>query len=124
MNKLTQINLYDGGEYKGFGPLGLESGSANADVVFQNFISSAIGIISLVAVIWFVFIILIGGISYMNAGPDQKTTEGARKRITNGLVGLIITIFGIFIVRLAGEIFNIPNILQVPSLLNNIQIKP
>lgn len=119
MNKLAQINLAPNGGYKGFGPLGLEHGQVAEDV-FQNFISSAIGLISVIAIIWFIIIIVTSGISYMSAGADQKATEAARKRITNGLIGLLITIFGIFIVNFAGQIFNIPGLLNVRTLIFNI----
>lgn len=120
----SKIDLYDTSQtnLKGFGPLGLEQGQDGA-LVFSTFISSAIGLISIIAIIWFVIIIITGGIAYMNAGPDQKATEGARKKITNGLIGLLITIFGIFIINLVGQIFNIPNILNIVNLLTTIQIK-
>jgi hypothetical protein len=126
MNKITaDIELYEGDGFKGFGPLGLENSSLGfaPAQIFQNFISSAIGLISIIAVIWFVIIIITSGISYMGAGSDQKATEAARKRITNGLIGLLITIFGIFIINLVGQIFNIDGILQLPNLLDRIQIK-
>ena len=124
MMKLAQgapIDLFDTSSngYTGFGPLGLEQGQ-EADATFQSFISTAIGLISIIAVIWFVFIIITSGISYMNAGADQKATEAARKRITNGLVGLLITIFGIFLIVIFGEIFNITGILNIPFLLEMI----
>lgn len=117
--KLAQINLYDGTNLKGFGPLGLEQGQMG-DVVFTTFISSAIGIISVIAIIWFIIIIVTSGISYMSAGSDQKATEAARKRITNGLIGLLITIFGIFLIRLVGQIFNLPDILNITGLISRI----
>ena len=122
MIKIADINLYDVDQYKGFGALGLE-GSNSADSVFTTFISSAIGLISIIAIIWFVIIIVTSGISYMSAGADQKSAESARKRISNGLIGLLITIFGIFILRIAGQIFNIPDILNIGNLMNKLEIK-
>lgn len=124
IKKLAQnsIDLYDSGGYKGFGPLGLESGTP-ADSVFTSFISSSIGLISIIAIIWFIIIVITGGIAYMGAGADSKVAEGARKKISNGLVGLLITIFGIFIIRLAGQIFNIPDILNIVSLLSKLKIQ-
>lgn len=123
MDKLAQapIELYDKsqGSLKGFGPLGLEQGQ-DGTTVFQTFISSAIGVISVIAIIWFVFIIVSSGISYMSAGADQKATEAARKRITNGLIGLLITIFGIFIINIVGQIFNLDTLLNIPALLYSI----
>lgn len=122
MTKIAQINLYDGNGFVGFGPLGLEQGQV-AENVFQTFISSAIGLISIIAIIWFVIIIVTSGISYMGAGADQKATEAAKKRITNGLIGLLITIFGIFIINFAGQIFNVPNLLNIPDMFSKILIK-
>lgn len=122
-NKLADIKFAPDGGFKGFGPLGLEENALTYDATFQNFISSVIGIISIIAIIWFVIIVITSGISYMSAGSDQKATEAARKKITNGLVGLLITIFGIFIIRLAGQLLNIPNILSIPALLDTIKIK-
>jgi hypothetical protein len=125
MTKLTDIQLYDSaGGYKGFGTLGLETGNSNdGSTIFGGFISSMIGVISVIAIIWFVFIVISSGISYMGAGADTKAAEAARKRISTGLVGLLITIFGIFIIRFAGQIFNIPDILNIPNLINQITIK-
>lgn len=122
MTKIAQINLYDGNGFVGFGPLGLEQGQV-AENVFQTFISSAIGLISIIAIIWFVIIIVTSGISYMGAGADQKATEAAKKRITNGLIGLLITIFGIFIINFAGQVFNVPNLLNIPDMFSKILIK-
>lgn len=126
IKKIAQnsIDLYNGGGYKGFGPLGLETTTAkDAPDTFSTLVSTSIGFISIIAIIWFVFIIISSGIAYMSAGADTKATEGARKRITNGLIGLLITIFGIFIINLVGQIFNIPNILNLSSLLNLIKIQ-
>ncbi len=125
MKQLAQIKLYDNESgYSGFGPLGLKGDldATMSSYIFQNFISSLIGIISIISIIWFVIILITSGISYMNAGSDQKATEAARKRITNGLIGLLITIFGIFVVRLAGQIFNLPDILNLNKLIESIKI--
>jgi len=125
MMKIAQIDLFSGEGYEGFGTLGLEGSvqDSQAATIFQNFISSTIGLIGIVAIIWFIIIIVTSGISYMSAGADQKATEAARKKTTNGLIGLLITIFGIFIINLIGQIFNIPSILQIPALIEKTYIK-
>lgn len=123
MNKLAQINFHDGSGYTGFGQLGLENPTGTPDVIFQRLISSTIGILSLVAIIWFVFIIITGGISYMSAGADAKATEAARKRISNGLIGLVITIFGIFIVVFVAEILGLNSLLNIPFLIESTRIR-
>lgn len=122
MKNLTQINFAPPGGFKGFGKLGLDSGaSANtADVVFQNFISSVIGLMSIIGIIWFVFLLISGAIGYMSAGNDKASLEAAKKKIVNGLIGLFLVIFGIFILKLFGYIFGIQDILNLPSMINKI----
>lgn len=123
MNKLLAVDtpLAPNGGFKGFGPLGLESGGAtNADITFTNFLSTTIGVITIVAIIWFVFIVITGAISYMSAGGDKGAIEGARKKIVNGLIGLVVVITGLFVVNLVGYLLGIPNILNIQDLLSII----
>ena len=119
MNKLTQIDLFEDDGFSGFGKLGLETESAfNADLVFTQFISSAIGLITIVAIIWFVFTLLTGAMGFISSGGDKTAIEGARKKITNGLIGLVVVILGIFLIKFAGYILGIPDILNFTSMFS------
>lgn len=123
MTKLiAQVNLAPDGGYRGFGPLGLEGNSSatTADVTFATFISSVIGVISIVAIIWFTFVLLTGGISYLSAGADKGAVESARKRIANGLIGLLITLFGLVLLNLIGYLIGIPSILNISDFINTV----
>ena len=125
MTKIAlDLKLYPDGGFVGFGPLGLEGKSAQTDagLVFQSFISSAIGIVSIIAIIWFIFILLMGSVSLMTSGGDKATAENAKKKISNGLIGLLLTIFGIFILSFIGQLFGIKNILVIPALLETLGI--
>lgn len=124
MNKLTQINLFEGEGFRGFGPLGLEGKSAQNDapLIFQSVISSTIGLLSIIAIIWFIIILLTGSLSLIASGGDKATAENAKKRISNGLIGLLLTIFGIFIISFIGYMFGIKNILVIPALLQLLGI--
>jgi len=121
MKYLAQINLYDGGGFKGFGKLGLENELAtNADLVFGNFISSVIGLITIIAIVWFIFIFITGAVGIITSGGDKNSIESAKKKITSGIIGLVVTIFGIFIIKLIGYILGLPNILNFVSLFSLI----
>lgn len=118
MNKLA-LDLFPAGGFKGFGPLGLENTSAfNADVTFTTFISSAIGLVTIIAIIWFVFLVTTGSFAFMTAGGDKQSLETARKKIMSGLIGLMVCIFGIFIIRFIGYLIGIPDILNFVSLFS------
>ena len=110
------------GQLKGFGPLGTPKDSGIN--TFANFISSAIGLMTIIAIIWFVFTFFIGAIGIISAGGDKNALEGARKKITTGLIGLVVVIAAIFIIQLIGTLLGIGNILGLSQLFEQIQIKP
>lgn len=102
----TLAATFDFGTFKGFGPLGNPQGTGiNA---FNTFISTAIGLMTIIAFIWFTFILIMGAIGIMSAGGDKAAIENARKKITNGIIGVVIVISSIFILSLIGTIFGIP----------------
>lgn len=106
MMKLTQINLYDNGGLKGYGPLGLEQGQDGVST-FATFISSSIGLISLVGIIWFVFIFIFGALGIITSGGDKNSMENAKKKISSGLIGVVVILLGLLIIRFFGTIFGI-----------------
>ncbi|MBU0572658.1 hypothetical protein KKH23_03015 [Patescibacteria group bacterium] len=120
MNKLADINLAPEGGFKGFGALGLEEGQS-APAVFTKFISSVIGLMTIIAIIWFVLLMIMGAIGIISSGGDKAALESAKKRITTGILGFVVVIAAIFIVQLIGKLIGIPNILDLPVLLEGIQ---
>ena len=115
------LNFAPQGGFKGFGPLGLEDQLAtNADIVFTKFINSTIGLISIIAIIWFVILVITGSFGFMTAGGDKQALESAKKKLANGLTGLLVTIFGIFIIRFIGYLIGIPDILNFVSLFGQL----
>jgi len=56
----------------------------------------------------------------MTAGDNKGSVEEARKRITMGLVGLIVVIVGIFLIDLLGNIFGF-RILEPGNQLQNLK---
>ena len=125
MSKLaTQLNLYDNNGYTGFGQLGLENKTASdAPILFSTFISSTIGTISIVGVIWFIFNFISGTIGIITAGSDKNALEGAKKKITNGFIGLALTFFALLIINLFAYIAGIGDILDSQTLFGKLIIQ-
>lgn len=118
MNYLAQQDLQFG-DLTGFGPLGENQGEGSINT-FSSFVSSAIGLMTVVAIIWFVFVFFIGAIGIITAGGDKQALESARKKILSGIIGLVVVIAAIFIVKLIGFLIGIPNILNIGELFNQI----
>ena len=117
--RLSQTDI--GEPLRGIGPLGLEGASTvQAPSIFNKFISGIIGIMTVIAIIWFVFLLIGGAYGFMTAGGDKAQLETARKRIFTGIVGFVLVIAAVFIVDLIGKLIGIDNILNPAELLNQI----
>lgn len=117
MNKLAQIKLSPDEGFTGFGPLG--KGGEEAISTFTKFLSGTIGLMTIIAIIWFVFVLIAGAIGIISSGGDKAALETARKRITTGLVGLTVVIAALFIIDLIGFIIGI-DILNIEYLFGLI----
>ena len=118
MKKLTQIKLSPDEGFTGFGPLG-ESGEG-AIGTFTKFISSTIGLLTIIAIIWFAFVLITGAIGIITSGGDKTAFENARKKISTGLIGLVVVIAAVFIIDLIGGIIGLPDILDLQVLFDRI----
>lgn len=115
------IPLSPEGGFKGWGFLGLEkSGPDAAPQVFNKFISGVIGIMTIIAAIWFTFILITGAISMISSGGDKVSLENARKKIANGLIGLVVVIASIFLIRLVGKILGFDIILNPANFIQQL----
>lgn len=105
-------------EAPNIGPLGDVGESAErAGDLFNQIIASSVGLITLIAAIWFVFLIITGAYGIMSAGGDKTSIEGARTKITNGIIGFVVVIAGIFIVELIGSLLGYDLILNPAQLI-------
>ena len=107
--------------FGGFGKLGLEGGSAeNAPSIFNSFISGVIGVLTIVAGLWFIFVFITGAISMISSGGDKGALESARKKIFNALIGLAVVVASIFVVELVGKLLGIDLILNPAEFVQKI----
>lgn len=108
---LADINIAPINGYKGIGPLGLNSPGLmepSAGVTILNRVLTAtIGVMTIVAIIWFTFTLITGAIGIMSSGGDKGALENNKKKITNALIGLLIVITSVFIVDLIGFLIGI-----------------
>jgi hypothetical protein len=117
MNYLADISIAPSGGFHGIGPLGNPQG--NGVSALSNFISVVIGILTIIAFIWFTFILVSGAISIISSGGDKQALETAKKKITNGIIGLVLVITAVFIIDIIGNIFGI-NFLNILQLFKNV----
>jgi uncharacterized membrane protein len=109
------------GNLEGLGTLGLENADpSEGPGILNRILSTVIGVMTMVAAIWFLILIITGAYAWMNAGGDKAAIENARNKIINGLIGFTIVIAAIFILDLVGELIGLPFILDPAEFIGNV----
>lgn len=79
---------------------------------FQKLIPSVIGMLFVVGVILFIFMLIIGGLQWITSGGDKAAVESARSKIGSALVGVVV-LFSVFAFVKLIELFFGVNILTI-----------
>lgn len=116
MNKLAQIPA---GELRGLGPLGLKDDptGTSAGIRFSSFITTLIGVMTVIAIIWFIIQFMIGAVGILGSSGDKGKMAEARGKITSAVIGLVVVVAGVFFIGLVGEVLGLPSILNLPGYI-------
>ena len=123
MNSLTNKLLAI--EYKLSGPGLKTSGGVNSITDFESIISTIIGFLTVVGVIFFVIQIILSGFALISSKGDPKQFQAAQSKLIHNLIGLLIVViaFGVtaFLTSLLGitDIFNLKNSIKTVNTVNN-----
>lgn len=74
------------------------------NVGLSNFLTNVISIIFLISGIAFLFMMIIGGFQWIVSGGDKGKVEGAQKRITNAVVGIVVLSLVFLAAKFVGDI--------------------
>ena len=79
---------------------------------FQDLVPRMVGLAFLVGVLIFFFIMITGAIQWITSGGDKAAVEGARGKITNAIVGVVILLSLFALLKIIEDFFGI-NILAL-----------
>ena len=118
---IAQTSSPLGEPLEGIGQLGLENQDpGSAPEIFNRIISTAIGIMTIIAFVWFLFKLFIGALGIISAGSDKTALENARNNIVMGIIGVVVVVSAIFIADLIGNILGIENLLNPGKLIEDV----
>jgi uncharacterized membrane protein YphA (DoxX/SURF4 family) len=120
--KLAVTSTNIGEPVTGIGNLGLEPGTDTGVSTLTSLISTLIGLLTVIAALYFMFMLVTGAIGIISSGGDKGAYEDARKKITFGVIGLVVVISAIFIMRLVATFLGIPNILNLGEMIDAIRL--
>jgi len=79
---------------------------------FSGFLPSLIGLVLVAGSIIFFGVFVMGAIQWITSGGDKQALEGARAKITNGLIGVVLLFISFAVMKLIENFFGI-NILTI-----------
>ena len=106
----------------GIGPLGTPSASAGSIFIqVATLISVVITAFSIIAGLWFLWQIIMGGYAYITSGGDKEKLHIAQQKLTQALLGLLIVLGATFAVTLISYVLGI-DLLNVSGLLELLSL--
>lgn len=100
--------------------VGVLSTPGNELNILEKFISGAIGILTIVAVIYFTLSFIFAGYTFISANGDEKKIEQAKNQLTQSILGIVIVVTAVLLTNLLGKILGINNVLKINYLFTNI----
>ena len=113
MNKVfaqQPLGTIGGGNKGELGPFAGKSLSNPVDTI-TNYVSSIIGMMTMIASIWFLFMILYSGYEWISAGGDAKKIASARDRITHAFIGMVIVVGSWSLLAVVGQFFGFDSLI-------------
>lgn len=93
---------------------------ASAVTALEGIISKIIGVLTIVATIYFVIQIILAGYSIISTGGDPKDLESAKKRLTFGVIGLAIVVIAYGLGALITGLLGINNVFDLKTIFKPI----
>lgn len=86
----------------------------------ESIVSNTIGVLTVVAVIFFVLQIIFAGYAFISSQGDEKKLEVAKDRLTNNVLGLFIVVVAVGLSALIAKLVGLPDILDLNKTFNNM----
>ncbi|HOG37658.1 MAG TPA: hypothetical protein PKZ92_01775 [Candidatus Woesebacteria bacterium] len=102
--------------YKLEGP-GLKPDLSNPAKPLEGFLSQIIGILTIVAVIYFIIQVIFAGYSFISAQGNKDKIEAARSRLTNGILGLTIIVVALGVGAFIASLLGIKDPLSIQNIM-------
>lgn len=87
--------------------LGDTLNSQSGNSFLQSLLPAVIGLLFVIGAVVFLFIFIIGAISWMTAGGDKAKVEAARGRLSSAIIGLILLLISYAIIGLIENFFGV-----------------
>lgn len=121
MNLIAQTEQNLGPRIIGPGDLGTQV-SSQSPYMLARIVSRIIGLLTIIAGIYFIIMLITSGIAVMQSGGDKGKLEDARNRMLNAVIGIVIVVAAIFIFNILANILGLEDILDFQAMIDRLFI--
>ena len=113
-NKLLAV------DYQISGPGLSPTDNIDATVKIEQIVSNLLGILTLVAVVFFAIQIILAGYGFISSNGDEKKMEANRSKLTNGVMGIFIVIVAVGLGRLIAHLLGLNNPFDIQAFFTTL----
>lgn len=95
---------------------------SNPTLTLEKIISMVIGLLTVVAFIYFAIQLILAGYAYIVSEGDKNKMETARRRLTEGIIGLIIIVVAVGLASLIATVTGLGNIFDLEALFVKLSL--
>ena len=98
------------GEIKGVGPFGFENqtvSGATTQTQLGSILSVLVTTMTVIGGLAFVIFFTLGGLKWLTSGGDKTKVQEAQTQMTEGVIGLVAIVAGLFITGIVGGVLGI-----------------
>lgn len=117
MNKLLAVEK----KYSITGPGIQTSGGSESITQLEKIISTIIGVLTVIGVIYFVIQIILSGYALITSQGDPKQLDTAKKRLTNNIIGLALIVLAYGLGSLIAKLLGMDNIFSLSTIFSPIK---
>ncbi|TRZ49581.1 hypothetical protein D4S03_08095 [bacterium] len=113
----------DVGGIKGIGPFGFEKEDVNfytTQTQLGSILSTIVTTLSVVGGLAFVIFFTLGGLKWLTAGGDKTKVSEAQTQMTQGVIGLVAIVAGLFVVGIVGGVLGIDFLNPFKTLFGSV----
>ena len=111
------------GPIKGIGDYGFETkdiSGTETQTQFSNILSAVVTTLTVVGGLAFVIFFTLGGLKWLTAGGDKAKVSEAQTQMTQGVIGLVAMVAGLFVVGIVGGVLGIDILNPFKTLFGTI----
>lgn len=96
----------------------------SAPTQLEGILSTVLSFLTIIAVIYFLIQIILAGYAFISGQGDEKKIETARKKITDGILGLTIVVIAFGVTAFLANLLGLSNVFDLNSFIESIKSNP